>query len=89
MALSKDQEDLYRKTMDEAKKQMEDINTQMEKEIQKTRQKLADLQESKGSFRQMYEGAATVLGVPVELEEEEGKMPRAPKPSVGQDIQLE
>lgn len=87
MALSKDQEDLYRKTMDEAKKQMEDIDQQMEKEIQKTRQKLADLQESKGSFRQMYEGAATVLGVPVELEEEEGKMPGAPKPSIRQDIQ--
>lgn len=70
MPLSKDQEDLYKKTMDEAKKQIEDIDAQMEKEIQKTRQKLADLQESKGSFKQMYEGAATVLGIEIEFEEE-------------------
>ena len=73
MPLSKDQEDLYKKAMDEAKKQIEDIDAQMEKEIQKTREKLAKLQESKGSFRQMYEGAAAVLGVEVEFEEEEGK----------------
>ena len=69
MALSKDQEELYRKTMEEAKKQMDHIEEEMEEEIQKIRTKLAKLQEVKKTIRQIYEGAAKLLGV--ELEEEE------------------
>ena len=64
MALSKEQEDLYRKTMEEAKGQLETIDDDMEKEIQKARERLAKLQESKRSFRQLYEGAARLLGRP-------------------------
>jgi len=70
MALTKEQEELYRKTMEEAKKQLEQIDSDMAKEIQKIRQKLAELQESKKSFRQIYEGAAQLLGIEVEPEEE-------------------
>lgn len=73
MALTKEQEELYRKTMEEAKKQLEQIDGDMAKEIQKIRQKLAELQESKKSFRQIYEGAAQLLGIEVEPEEEEEK----------------
>jgi phage shock protein A len=73
MALTKEQEELYRKTMEEAKKQLEQIDGDMAKEIQKIRQKLAELQESKKSFRQLYEGAAQLLGIEVEPEEEEEK----------------
>lgn len=71
MALTKDQEDLYRKTMEEAKAQLETIDDEMEKEIQKARERLAKLQESKRSFRQLYEGAARLLGIKVETEEEQ------------------
>jgi len=70
MALTKDQEDLYRKTMEEAKAQLDTIDEEMEKEIQKARERLAKLQESKRSFRQLYEGAAQLLGVKVDLEDE-------------------
>lgn len=70
MALSKEQEDLYRKTMEEAKGQLETIDDEMEKEIQKARERLAKLQESKRSFRQLYEGAARLLGVKIEEEDE-------------------
>jgi uncharacterized membrane-anchored protein YhcB (DUF1043 family) len=70
MALTKDQEDLYRKTMEEAKAQLDTIDEEMEKEIQKARERLAKLQESKRSFRQLYEGAAQLLGVKVDLDEE-------------------
>ncbi len=69
MALTKDQEELYRKTMEEAKKQMDHIEEEMEEEIQKIRAKLAKLQEIKKTIRQIYEGTAKLLGV--ELEEEE------------------
>jgi len=69
MALSKEQEALYRKTMEETKKQFDGIEAEMQKEIQKTREKLAKLQESKKSFAQIYEGTAKLLGIEAELEE--------------------
>jgi len=71
MALNKDQEDLYRKTMEEAKKQLDGIDDEMEKELQKTREKLAKLQDSKNSFRQIYLGLADLLGEEVEIDSEE------------------
>ena len=37
MALTKEQEDLYKKTMDEAKRQLDGIDGEMEKELQKAR----------------------------------------------------
>lgn len=70
MALTKDQEELYRKTMEEAKKQMDHIEEEMEEEIQKIRAKLAKFQETKKSFRQIYEGTAKLLGIEIESEEE-------------------
>jgi len=73
MALTKEQAEFYRKTMEEAKKQLEEIDGQMEKEIQKIRENLAELQKSKKSFRQIYEGAAKLLGIEFEPEEEKGE----------------
>ncbi len=71
MALNKEQEQLYKKTMEEAKMQLQVIDEEMEKEIQRARQRLAELQESKRSFKQLYEGAARLLGLDIETEEEE------------------
>ncbi len=83
MALTKEQEDLYKKTMDEAKRQLDGIDGEMEKELQKARERLAKLQESKKSFRQIYIGTAELLGIEVELDdEEEGKAPADGKPSL-------
>lgn len=70
MALSKEQEDLYRKTMDEVKRQLDSIDTQVEQELQKVREKLAQLQESKKTLKMVYEGTAKLLGIETELEEE-------------------
>ena len=70
MPLTKEQEELYKKTMNEAKSQLETIDEEMEKEIQKAREMLARLQESKRAFRQVYEGAAVLLDVEFEPEEE-------------------
>ena len=70
MALTKEQEELYRKTMAEAKAQHDSIDEEMEKEIQKTREILAKLQESKKSFQQIYEAAANLLGIEVELKDD-------------------
>lgn len=87
MALSKQQEELYRKTMEEAKSQLESIDDEMEKELQRARERLAKLQESKQSFRQLYEGAARLLGIEVEREEEEEEhiMQKPPEEDSGQE----
>ena len=66
MKVSKEQEELYKKTMEAAKKELTEMDSQMEKELQKIREKLAEMQESKKYFRQIYEGAAHLLGVDVE-----------------------
>ena len=71
MALSKEQEDLYKKTMQEAKRMLEGVDALIEKELQKVREKLAELQESKKSYRKIYEGTAKLLGVESELEDED------------------
>ena len=49
--------------MDEAKSQLDGIDGEMEKELQKARERLAKLQESKKSFKQIYVGTAELLGV--------------------------
>lgn len=70
MALNKEQEEIYKKAMDEAKKELDDVDSKMQEEIQKARQKLAELQESKKHYRQIYEGTALLLGIEVQPEEE-------------------
>jgi ABC-type Zn uptake system ZnuABC Zn-binding protein ZnuA len=68
MKVNKEQEDLYKKTMEAAKKELEDMDSQMEQELQKIREKLAQMQESKKYYRQIYEGAAHLLGIEVETD---------------------
>lgn len=70
MGLNKEQEEIYKKAMDEAKKELDNVDSNMQEEIQKARQKLAALQESKKHYRQIYEGTALLLGIEVEAEEE-------------------
>ncbi len=83
MGLTKEQEDLYKKTMDEAKRQLDGIDGEMENELQKARERLAKLQESKKSFKQIYVGTAELLGIEVELDDEdEESAPTDGKPTL-------
>jgi len=72
MGLSKDQEELYKRTMGEVKRQLDNLDDEVEKELQKVRRRLAELQESKKSLKMVYEGTAKLLGIEVESEEEDG-----------------
>jgi len=74
MALSKDQEEIYKKAMEAAKKELDSVDEKMQEEIQKARQRLAELQDSKKQLRQVYEGTAQLLGVEVEPEEDEQEL---------------
>ena len=70
MGLSKEQEDLYKKTMVEVKHQLDHLDEEVEKELQKVRKRLAELQDSKKSLKMVYEGTARLLGLELESEEE-------------------
>jgi hypothetical protein len=70
MALSKEQEDLYRKTMADVKYQLDNLDQEVEKELQKVRKRLAELQESTKSLKMVYEGTAKLLGIELEPEED-------------------
>lgn len=83
MSLNKEQEDLYKKTMEEAKRQLDGIDGEMEEELQKARERLANLQESKKSFKQIYLSTAELLGAKVEIQDdEEGDAPSDGKSSL-------
>lgn len=71
MAITKEQDDLYRRTMDDVKRQLDHIDEEVEKELQKVRKRLAELQDSKKSLRQVYEGMAKLLGIELESESDE------------------
>ncbi len=71
MGLSKDQEELYKRTMGEVKRQLDNLDDEVEKELQKVRRRLAELQESKKSLKMVYEGTAKLLGVEVESDDED------------------
>ncbi len=71
MTLDKDQTALYRKTMDQAKSQLDGVDAEMEQELKKTRAILVELQESKKLLKQIYENAAVIIGVDAELKEED------------------
>ena len=69
--MNKESEGLFRKTMEDVKKQMDSIDEQVEAELQKVREKLADLQEEKKNLRMVYEGTAKILGIEIEGENED------------------
>ena len=71
MGLSKEQEELYRRTMDEVKRQLDNLDEEVEKELQKVRKRLAELQDSKKNLKMVYEGTAKLLGMELEAEEED------------------
>jgi hypothetical protein len=71
MALSKEQTDFYQTTLEMTRKQIEEINAQIEEELAKAKQRLAELQAAKDAARQIFDGACKMLGVENDLESED------------------
>ena len=61
----------YETTLRESKKQIEIIDAKIEEELARVKDTINALQEQKKAVRQIYDGAALVLGVKNEFEEEE------------------
>ena len=71
MALSDEQAKFYRQTMEMTRQQINDLNAQIEEELAKVKERLADLQTAKNAAKQIYDGACKMLGVENELEKNE------------------
>jgi ribosomal protein L11 len=71
MALSKDQAQFYQQTLEMTRKQIGDLNGQIEEELAKVKERLAEMQNAKNAAKQIYDGACRILGVENDLEKEE------------------
>jgi ElaB/YqjD/DUF883 family membrane-anchored ribosome-binding protein len=71
MSLTDEQAQFYRQTLEIARKSVDEINAQIEEELAKVKERLADLQGKKNAAKQIYDGACKILGVENELEKVE------------------
>ncbi|MGQ9618621.1 MAG: hypothetical protein ACUVUG_06650 [Candidatus Aminicenantia bacterium] len=71
-ALTEEQINFYKKTMEHTRKQIKEIDAMIEEELKRVREKLAELQNTKKSIRQIYDAACVLLGVENEFEKEGG-----------------
>jgi len=60
----------YENTLKESKKQIEIIDAQIEEELARVKETINELQEQKKIVRQIYDGAAIMLGTKNEFEYE-------------------
>jgi ElaB/YqjD/DUF883 family membrane-anchored ribosome-binding protein len=71
MALSKEQTEFFQTTLAMTKKQIGELNGQIEEELSKVKERLAELQNAKNAAKQIYDGACKILGVANDLDEED------------------
>jgi hypothetical protein len=69
--LSKEEQKYYENTIDMSKKHIDKIDTQIEEELAKVKERLAELQNEKKNVRAIYDSACSLLGVENELEKRE------------------
>jgi ElaB/YqjD/DUF883 family membrane-anchored ribosome-binding protein len=71
VALTDEQSHFYRQTLEVTKKKILELNAQIEEELAKVKDRLADLQAQKNAAKQIYDGACRILGVENDLEKAE------------------
>jgi len=71
MAISKESMQFYQQTLDVTRKQISDLNGQIEEELARVKERLAELQASKNAAKQIYDGACRILGIENDLEKED------------------
>ncbi len=71
MGLTGEQSQFYRQTLEITRKSIEELNVQIEEELAKVKDRLADLQAKKNAAKQIYDGACGILGIENDLEKAE------------------
>ena len=69
--LSDQQRKFYENTLQVTKQEISDLDRQIEEELAKVKERLADLQNAKNAAKQIYDGACKILGVENDMEKEE------------------
>ena len=70
MSLTDSQRKFYEEALQTTKQEIQDLENQIQEELSRVKQKIADLQAGQKAARQMYDAACLRLGIPNELEEE-------------------
>ena len=68
MSLTEQQRMFYENSLSVTRQEIEDLDRQIEEELAKVKDRLAELQNAKKAARQMYDAACLRLGVPNDLE---------------------
>ena len=71
MSLSPDQRKFYEHTLEVTRQEINDAESEIQAELAKVKDRLADLQNAQKAARQMYDAACMRLGIPNDLEEAE------------------
>lgn len=71
MALTEQQRSFYENTLAVTKQEIADYDQQIEEELAKVKDRLAELQNDKKAALAMYDAACKRLGIPNDLEDEE------------------
>jgi ubiquitin len=71
MSLTDDQRSFYENTLTVTRKEIEELDEAIERELAKVKDTLAELQAAKKAARQMYDAACQRLGRPNDLEIED------------------
>ena len=71
-ALTDQQRKFYESTLEITRTEIGELKDQIEEELSKVKDRIADLQNAINASKQMYAAACNRLGVPNDLEEEEG-----------------
>ena len=69
--LSETQKKFYEDALQQTKVEIQDLEGQIQTELGKVKEKIAELQNAQKAARQMYDAACQRLGIPNDLESDE------------------
>ena len=73
MSLSAEQKKFYENTLAVTKNEISELEDQIQQELAKVKDRLAELQNAQKAARQMYDAACMRLGIPNDLEDTESQ----------------
>lgn len=68
--LTEQQRKFYESSLDITRQEISDLKDQVEEELSKVKERIAELQNAMNAAKQMYEAACNRLGIPNDLDEE-------------------
>jgi len=73
MSLSGDQKKFYENTLAVTRREITELEEQIQEELAKVKDRLAELQNAQKAARQMYDAACMRLGIPNDLDDSEAQ----------------